>query len=83
MKWRVAIIGAGVEEKVQNALQNCSGGNFENSIHKEFSDINLYHTILTINVLAGKIVKFPYTTALKGTLKFFFDVWSGTTTAFS
>ena len=39
-----------VEEKVQNALHNCSGGNFEHFIHKEFSDINPYYTILTINV---------------------------------
>ena len=40
-----------MEEKVQNALQNCSGGNFENFIHKEFSDINPYYTNLIINVL--------------------------------
>ena len=39
-----------MEEKVQNALQNYSGGNFENFIHKEFSDINPYYTILIINV---------------------------------
>ena len=52
-----------MEEKVQNALQNF--------IHKEFSDIN---PILTIYVLAGKIVKFPSTTALKGILNFFFHV---------
>ena len=63
-----------MEEKVQNALHNCSGGNFENLIHKEFSDINPYYTILTINVLVGKIVKFPPTTALKSILKFFFQV---------
>ena len=65
-----------MEEKVQNALQNCSGGNVESFIHKEFDDTNSYYTILTINVLAGKIVKFPSTTALKGILNFFFHVCS-------
>ena len=28
-----------MEENVQNALQSCSGGNFDNFIHKEFSGI--------------------------------------------
>ena len=64
-----------MEEKVQNALQNCSGGNFENFIHKEFSGRNPCYTIPKINVLADKIVKFPTTTALKGILNFFFHVW--------
>ena len=63
-----------MEEKVQNALQNCSGGNVENFIHKEFSDINPYYTILTINLLADKIVKFPSTIALKVFLNFFFPI---------
>ena len=44
-----------MEEKVENVLQNCSVGNCENVIQKEFSYINPYYTILTINVLAGKI----------------------------
>ena len=64
-----------MEEKVQNALQNCSGGNFKNFIHKEFSGIIPYYTILTINVLVGKIVKFPTTIALKGILNFYFHVF--------
>ena len=37
-----------MEEKVQNALQNCSGGNFENFIHKEFCGL-----IATANALKG------------------------------
>ena len=48
-----------MEEKVQNALQNCSGG-----------ILKIVFTILTIIVLVGKIVKFPSTTALKGILNF-------------
>ena len=55
-------------------LQDSSGGNVENFIHKDFSDTNPYYTNLTINVLAGKIVKIPSTTALKGILNFFFHV---------
>ena len=54
-----------MEEKVQTALQNNSGGNFDNFIHKEFSGRIPYYTILNTNALAGKIVKFPTTTALK------------------
>ena len=65
---------AHMEEKVQNALQNCSGENFEKFIHKEFSDINAHYTILTLNILARIIVKFPSTTALKGIIDFFFHL---------
>ena len=45
---------------------------FTRNLH---SDTNPYYNTLTINVLAGKIVKFPSTTALKGILNFFFYVW--------
>ena len=40
--WTGSDLVADVEEKVQNTLQNCSGGNFENFIHKEFSDITTF-----------------------------------------
>ena len=33
-----------VEEKVQNALQNISGGNFDNFLNKKSSGTILYHT---------------------------------------
>ena len=39
-------LGSVVEEKVQNALQNCSGGNFDNFIHKEFSGKIPYYAVL-------------------------------------
>ena len=58
-----------MEYKVKNALQNSSGGKLKNCIQKE------YYTILTINLLVGKIVKFPTTTVLKGILNFFFHVY--------
>ena len=38
-------------EKVQDALQNISDGNFDNFIHNEFNSKIPYYTILTINVL--------------------------------
>ena len=57
-----------MEEKIQNALQNCSGGNFENFILREFSGVNPHYTILTINVLVSRIFKLPTTIALKGIL---------------
>ena len=65
--------GAHMEEKVQTALQNNSGGNFDNFIHKEFSGRIPYYTILTINILVGK-TKFPTTTVLQGNFSFFFLV---------
>ena len=40
-----------MEEKVQDELQNCSGGDFENFIYKEFSGKILYYTILAIKRL--------------------------------
>ena len=42
-----------MEEKVQNALQNCSGGNFDNFIHKEFSGKIPYSATLAIKMLVG------------------------------
>ena len=64
----------GLSNDIDFRLKLSSGGNFANFIHKEFSDINPYYTILTINVLVDKIVKFPSTSALKGILNFFFHV---------
>ena len=53
-----------MEEKVQNALLNSSGGNFDIFLHKKFSG-----TIL------DKVVKFPTTSVPKGILNFFFHEW--------
>ena len=64
--------GSHIEEKVQNALQNCSGGNFRNFIHKEFSGKITYYAILAIKVLVVEIIKLPTTTVLKGILNFLF-----------
>ena len=64
-----------MKEKVQNALQSCSGGNFDNFIQEEFSGKIPYYAILSIKILVGKIIKFPTTTVLKGILKFLFHVW--------
>ena len=64
-----------MEEKVQNALLNSSGGNFDNFIHKKFSGTILCYTTITINILADKIVKFPTTNCSKGIFNFFFHVW--------
>ena len=44
-----------MEGKFQNALLNSCGGNFNNLIHKEFSGRIPYYTIITINVLVGKM----------------------------
>ena len=65
-----------MEEKVQNALLNSSGGNFDNFLHKIFSSSILYYITIPINILVDKIVKFPTTTVPKGILNFFFHVWS-------
>ena len=58
-----------MEEKVRNVLQNSSGGSVDNFIHKESSGRITYNTILNINVVMGKIIKFP-TTVQKGILDF-------------
>ena len=42
-----------MEETVQNALQNSSGGNFDNFIHKEFSGKIPYSATLAIKMLVG------------------------------
>ena len=55
-----------MEEKVQNALLNSSGGNFDNFLHKIFSSSILYYITIPINILVDKIVKFPTTTVPKG-----------------
>ena len=61
-------------EKIQNALQNCSGGNFDNFIHNNFSGKIPYYPTLAIKVVVGKIIKFPPTTVLKGILNFLLHV---------
>ena len=62
-----------MEEKVQNALLDSSGGNFDNFLHKKFSDTIPYYITLTIKA-ANKIVKFSTTTVPKSFLNFFFHV---------
>ena len=63
-----------MEEKVQNALQNSSGGKLINYIQKEFSGRIPYYTNPSINILVRKIVKLITTTVLKGIFIYFFHV---------
>ena len=48
-----------VEEGVQNALQNCSGGHFDKFFRNEFSGVIPHYTFLTINIWVVKIVNIP------------------------
>ena len=46
-------------------LRDSSGGNVNNFIHKTFSGIIPFRTILAYNILLSKIIKLPTTTVLQ------------------
>ena len=50
---------------IQFRLQDSSGGNFKNFIHKKLSGRIPFCTSLAINILPSKIIKLPTTTVLK------------------
>ena len=66
-----------MEEKVQNVLQNSSGGKFYNFIHQYGNGYSGVVQSCTNKFLGKKIVKIPTTTTVqKGILNFFFHVWA-------